>query len=794
MKKKEKRLKLFEIHYMGLLIGLFVFLLITLLVYGARLSFVENIEFGLSNGYYEARHKVTQETIQSGEWTRDDLVSNDIVIYGIDSETLDVLGRWPFPRAVQSDFLKTIARIKRQDSRERAVLYDFFYIEPSTPKDDAELLASIKENGRVFLETLYDWNLQNTDQRLRFYDAENALHEKYGTLGTKKKIEGDWKKLEQFYGLEPPLKQFGEAVRGYGHASYTEDRDEVYRRARLIARFSQMIDSEETRIPIDQLEAKLGRVTCDEEAYEWLGWLDQNNRIHQISEKITPENAVKLADTIRANAKISFIENKDQYQIFKFRDSFVPSIVLSLALEYFNKKPEDVEVKLGEYIRISDIQNYTTNPASGELGWVTPYELSADSSGLKKKTINEIKIPIDEQGNMLINFMGPDSTIAQTFTVNPFRRWGEPSRLKGPDPVKDRWPPHIGETNNLLIVCAYAKGMAQDEKMTPFGLMFGGEIHANALNTIIMDNFITHMPLFGSVLVLLFFIAFAALVGSRLPPLLSLGISIWCILVYYFVVQQMFISDNLLLDFTAPAMGISMTFLMVVAYRVIFEERDKRRIKSMFGKYVNPEVVEQLLQNPPELGGVDKEITVLFSDIRGFTTLSESMSPQSLVNHLNIYLTKMTDILFDYQGTLDKYVGDMLMCFWGAPLPQADHALMACKCALKQLEVLNELNKEWPPERRINVGIGINSGIMTVGNMGSPGRMNYTLMGDNVNLGSRLEGTNKAYGTTIIISEYTYGLLKDQVVVRELDNIRVKGKNKPVVIYELLDVVGGLDP
>ena len=133
------------------------------------------------------------------------------------------------------------------------------------------------------------------------------------------------------------------------------------------------------------------------------------------------------------------------------------------------------------------------------------------------------------------------------------------------------------------------------------------------------------------------------------------------------------------------------------------------------------------------------------------------------------------------------------MCFWGAPLPQEEHAILACKCALKQMQALAKLNEGWPQEKRINIGIGINSGLMTVGNMGSLGRMNYTLMGDNVNLGARLEGTNKAYATNIIISENTYTLVKDRVVVRELDNIRVKGKNKPVVIYELIDVHGGFD-
>ncbi len=208
----------------------------------------------------------------------------------------------------------------------------------------------------------------------------------------------------------------------------------------------------------------------------------------------------------------------------------------------------------------------------------------------------------------------------------------------------------------------------------------------------------------------------------------------------------------------------------------------------MFGKYVPPEVVSEMMEKPPELGGIDKDLTVLFSDIRGFTSLSETMSPQELVNHLNEYLTSMTDCIMDYKGTLDKYVGDEIMCFWGAPISQEDHALRACVCAVEQMKLLDELNQKWPEEKRIDIGIGLNSGIMTVGNMGSQGRMNYTLMGDNVNLGARLEGTNKQYKTNIIISEFTYEQVKDKVVVRELDNIRVKGKNKPVLIYELVDI------
>ncbi len=285
-----------------------------------------------------------------------------------------------------------------------------------------------------------------------------------------------------------------------------------------------------------------------------------------------------------------------------------------------------------------------------------------------------------------------------------------------------------------------------------------------------------------------------AFMASRLPTVWSLVLSVVLAVVFFFAIMLIFDLYNQIITLSTPIIGVFLSFLAVIVFRIMTEEKDKRRIRDMFGTYVSTRVVDQIINNPPELGGQDKDLTVLFSDIRGFTTLSESMSPQALVNHLNEYLTAMTGIILEYEGTLDKYVGDEIMCFWGAPLPQENHAMLACQCALRQMEGLRQLNESWPPERQLNIGIGINSGIMTVGNMGSLQRMDYTLTGDNVNLGARLEGTNKSYFTNIIMSEYTYGLVQDKVIARELDNIRVKGKNQPVLIYELIDAIDGLEP
>jgi len=243
-----------------------------------------------------------------------------------------------------------------------------------------------------------------------------------------------------------------------------------------------------------------------------------------------------------------------------------------------------------------------------------------------------------------------------------------------------------------------------------------------------------------------------------------------------------------------PVIQTVLTYTLIVSYRVVNEQQEKKYIRQTFSKFVSASVVDELLKDPSKvkLGGEKKILTVLFSDIRGFTSISEQLTPEELVEHLNIYLQAMTDIVIDTEGTLDKYIGDAIMAFWGAPIELENHALKSCQAALRMMDKMAEINNVWEHEKKpvLDIGIGINTGDMVVGCMGSSSRMDYTLMGDNVNLGSRLEGTNKVYRTNIIISDFTYQYVKDHVIVRELDLIRVKGKALPVKIYELI----GLKP
>ncbi|MGA8311718.1 MAG: adenylate/guanylate cyclase domain-containing protein, partial [Terriglobales bacterium] len=251
-------------------------------------------------------------------------------------------------------------------------------------------------------------------------------------------------------------------------------------------------------------------------------------------------------------------------------------------------------------------------------------------------------------------------------------------------------------------------------------------------------------------------------------------------------------------SFVVPAATLVASYASITSFRVIHEEREKRKIRKTFSQYLSPGVIALIGKDPNKYirpGGEVKDLTVMFSDIRDFTTLSEGLTPDELVNLLNQYLSAMTDILFRNLGTLDKYIGDAIMAFWGSPFPQQDHAYRACRCALEMTAGLEELNRNWAEQgrRQIAIGIGLNTGPVNVGNMGSDKRLAWTVMGDNVNLASRLEGMTKEYRNRVIISESTYEQVAQQFVAREVDRIRVKGKKKPVVIYELLAPISERD-
>jgi adenylate cyclase len=405
-----------------------------------------------------------------------------------------------------------------------------------------------------------------------------------------------------------------------------------------------------------------------------------------------------------------------------------------------------------------------------------PLALRVAEFGVEQVRLGDISIPTNEEGRMLINYRGPQKTFPH---------------YSATDVIHGRVPADAFQ-GKIVLVGATAIGI-YDIRVTPFDHVFPGlEVHANVIDSILKQDFL-YRPNWVTLFDLLAIILIGVAMGIILPGVKAL----WGALAAGFILLALILSSKFIfqgvgawMNMTYPILNLVLTYLGITGYRYMTEEREKKKVRGAFQYYLTPSVVEQMLKNPEKLklGGEKKDLTVLFSDIRGFTSISERMAPESLVKFLNEYLTKMTDIVFKYDGLLDKYIGDALMAIWGAPLDQPDHARRACFTALEMVEELRVLQEKWAAEGmpRLDIGIGINAGPMVVGNMGSERRFNYTVMGDSVNLGSRLEGLNKLYGTNVIVSEMTYERVRDEILGRELDSVRVKGKHQPVKIYELL--------
>lgn len=344
--------------------------------------------------------------------------------------------------------------------------------------------------------------------------------------------------------------------------------------------------------------------------------------------------------------------------------------------------------------------------------------------------------------------------------------------------LHDVFPVPLSETRN-----------AEGQKLET--LMPGVEIHANAINTILTDDYITAQPDWIRVLIVTLASFLVFLLVSRLQkPLLALPVFILIMLIVTAVAFYLFALHHMHMQMVTPLLAIGFTYVGNVLFQYLAERKEKATIRNAFGRYLPEKVVAQLIDNPGllKLGGEVRFLSILFSDVAGFTTISEKLTPTELVHLLNEYLTAMTDIIMKYDGIIDKYEGDAIMAEFGAPLQDDLHAHKACYAALEMQEKLVEMRVKWKKEGRpeLRARAGINSGQVVLGNMGSESVFDYTVMGDNVNLASRLEGANKEYGSYIMISEWTQELVKDDIITRELDLIRVKGKEKGVKVFEVI--------
>ena len=394
-----------------------------------------------------------------------------------------------------------------------------------------------------------------------------------------------------------------------------------------------------------------------------------------------------------------------------------------------------------------------------------------------------LSIPVDENAATLIPFRGPQGS---------FPYYSAADVLAGRTPLDEL-------RGRIVLVGTTAPGL-NDQRSTPVGDTYAGvETHANMIAGMLEGGLKEKPPyILGADVIQLMLVA---VVMVFLLPLLSPLRATLAALVVVGALVGINLSlwryaDLALPLATALVLAISL-YALDMAWGYFVESRTKRQFANLFGQYVPPELVEEMSRDPESysMAGRRAELTVLFSDVRGFTTISEGLQPEQLAQLMNEYLGAMTEVIRRERGTLDKYIGDAIMAFWGAPVADPEHARRAVVAALEMQRRLTEVNraliaKGWP---ELKIGIGVNTGPMTVGDMGSPVRKAYTVMGDTVNLGARLEGITKQYGVGIIVGEATRNLLQREFVFRELDRVRVKGKAEPVGIYEPLGPVGGFD-
>ena len=390
-------------------------------------------------------------------------------------------------------------------------------------------------------------------------------------------------------------------------------------------------------------------------------------------------------------------------------------------------------------------------------------------------------IPTDPLGRMLINYLGPPKT---------FPHYSISDILNGMIPkgtFKDA----------LVLVGATAEGI-YDSRNTPFSTVHPGlEVHANIAEDILSQSYL-NIPKRADIYNLITIMAMGIMVGMVLPRLNALKGALFAVMLFgiYIVFNSwIFSTTGLWLNMVYPLLALLITYVAITVYRYFTEERQRKAIKSTFSRYASRRVIDQMLDNPDQLklGGEVRHITVLFCDLAGFTSYSEIYTPNAMIDILGEYFNEMTEKVFAYEGLLKEYVGDELMAIFGAPLTQEDHAQKGLFDGPgDERPAANAARRAWADLDRpqLTARTGINSGHMLVGNIGSKYRFSYGALGDDVNLGSRLEGLNKQYGTDILIGENTANLVQEHFRLRKMDYVRVKGKEKPVRVYELLGVAG----
>lgn len=741
-------------------------------------------------------------------------VADNIALVTVDEEALHKIGRWPWPR---SRIAETIEELLKNGAR--AIAFDSVFAEPeynpmlqflektkeysglpssyqtfvskemSSHNNDERLAGTIEANAtKIILGGFFEEYKSRSPSYIFCNRIANKSSDNYiylTSIESKTKIYNDDKTASDYVN---PMKEIIENAIAFTSSQVKEanpsasDYDNNLKIKQEFQDFCAKLTSKDPEF-IKALEPVWGEVKKkykDQESLsfqEYVTGMDQNLFVDDlpkidslvmnipeftgVSQNFGYFNAFQDTDgTIRRTTLLAL-----------YNDIFVPSLAL-----------KTIMTTLGQDL----VANFIAHPK--RKGFKKIEEIDLFNNQTKEISLD---YKVQPDSSIYINYAGPKYSyphlsVAQLLAGKDdieIVQAGKAMKVKKAEFIKDK----------IFFFGATAIGIF-DLRVTPFEENFPGlETHANVADNLLNKNFLqidereeTWMLIAIGILGV-----FLSFLISRLGAVNGLIATLIMFLSLYYTDKYVFFGNNVLVRIMFPILFVSSLYVILTFYKYLTEERKKKELKGTFEKYVSPAIVNEILAHPEniQLGGRKERISVMFSDVRGFTTISEKLDPRILSNVLSEYLTPMTRLVFQNNGTLDKYMGDAIMAFFGAPISYKEHAKSACICALQMIEKLGDIQKEFEKKQypKIEIGIGINTGDMSVGNMGSDIVRSYTVMGDAVNLGSRLEGITKQYGARIIISEFTHAEIKnDGFVTREMDWVRVKGKLLPVKIFELI--------
>jgi len=408
---------------------------------------------------------------------------------------------------------------------------------------------------------------------------------------------------------------------------------------------------------------------------------------------------------------------------------------------------------------------------------VNKVSINYGDAGISSIALGELVISTDRFGRVSVNYFGKSKLFKYISAVDIYKNQFKKEDIAG-----------------KIVLLGTSAGGLLDLRATPFESTYAGvEIHATAIENILNQSFLSRpswieaVDVLTIVVLLLFIVLLFVFLGALKTALMS----ILSIVTFTYVAYSFFVNDGIILNVIYPLISSVLLYMILTSLHYLFESKQKELIKNKFSKKVSKAVAESLIKqgNKDILEAKEKEITIFFSDIRGFTSISENLAnPKKLIDFLNLYMTPMTEIITKNHGTVDKFIGDAIMAYWNAPLDIDNHADMALQSAIEQIKELEKLNVYLKEQNlpRIDIGIGINTGFAVVGEMGSSGRSDYTVIGDSVNLASRTEGLCKTYKAQILITEFTKQKLKKRYNIEFLDEVKVKGKEESVKIYKVI--------